>query len=104
LNTRFDVQVAFTASGEVVEHVMQIVLEGVRNTRRHGHATSGSIQVQQSSDEIAIGISDNGIGFGEPMTKPWTISSRVAELGGHLVVNSQTAGAHLQIFLPTALV
>jgi signal transduction histidine kinase len=102
LNTRFHIQAAFTASGEVVEHIMQIVLEGIRNTRRHGHARSGSINVQQVSDIISIIIDDDGIGFGEPAVPPWTIASRVAEFGGRLMVNSQSAGAHLEISLPTA--
>jgi signal transduction histidine kinase len=101
LNTRFRVQAAFTAPGEVVEEVMQIVLEGIRNTRRHGHARSGSINVRQLSGAINILLDDDGIGFGEPVTPPWTIASRVAEFGGRLVVNSEAAGAHLEISLPT---
>ena len=102
LNTRFHVQAAFTAAGEVVEHIMQIMLEGIRNTRRHGHARSGSINVQQLSDAIRITIDDDGIGFGQPVIPPWTIASRVAEFGGHLAVTSELAGAHLEISLPTA--
>jgi signal transduction histidine kinase len=102
LNTQFHVLAAFTATGEVVEHVMQIVLEGIRNTRRHGQARSGSINVQQLSGTISITIDDDGIGFREPVTPPWTIASRVAEFGGRLVVNSESVGAHLEISLPTA--
>jgi signal transduction histidine kinase len=102
LNTRFHVQAAFAAPGEVVEHIMQIALEGIRNTRRHGRARSGSIKVQQLSDTINITIEDDGIGFGDAVTPPWTIASRVAEFGGRLVVNSESAGAHLEISLPTA--
>jgi signal transduction histidine kinase len=102
LNARFNVQAAFTAPGEVVEHIMQIVLEGIRNTRRHGHARSGSINVQQLSGTINIKIDDDGIGFRNTVTPPWTIVSRVAELGGRLAVNSASVGAHLEISLPTA--
>lgn len=102
LKTRFHVQAAFAASGEVVEQIMQIVLEGIRNTRRHGHARSGAVNVQQLSDAISITIDDDGLGFKEPVIPPWTIASRVAEFGGHLVVNSQSGGAHLEISLPTA--
>jgi signal transduction histidine kinase len=102
LKTRFQVQAAFAASGEVVEHIMQIVLEGIRNTRRHGHARSGVINVQQLINTISITIDDDGIGFGEQVSPPWTIASRVAEFGGHLAVNSESAGAHLEISLPTA--
>jgi signal transduction histidine kinase len=101
-DTRFHVQAAFTASGEVVEHIIQILLEGIRNTRRHGRARSGSINVRQLSEAIKIILDDDGIGFGQPITPPWTIASRVAEFGGRLVVNSESAGAHLEISLPTA--
>ena len=103
LKTQFHVEAQFTAAGEVVEHVMQIVLEGIRNTRRHAHASSGSVTVQQLLDAIRITIDDDGIGFEEPVTTPWTIASRVAEFGGRLAVNSEMAGAHLEISLPTAL-
>jgi signal transduction histidine kinase len=104
LNIRFHVQAAFAARGEVVEHIMQIALEGIRNTRRHGRARSGSINVQQLSDTINITINDDGIGFGDAVTPPWTIASRVAEFGGRFVVTSESAGAHLEISLPTARV
>jgi signal transduction histidine kinase len=101
LNTYFDVQATFSASGEVVEHIMQIVLEGIRNTRRHGNARAGSIKVHQSPQTIQITIDDDGVGFAEPLSRPWTIASRVAEFDGRLMVNSQAAGAHLEISLPT---
>ena len=101
-NARFHVQAAFTAPGEVVEHIMQIALEGIRNTRRHGHARSGSINVEQLTGTINIKIDDDGIGFGDAVRAPWTIASRVAELRGHLAVKSAAAGAHLEICLPTA--
>jgi signal transduction histidine kinase len=101
LNTYFDVQATFRASGEVVEHILQIVLEGIRNTRRHSHAHSGSVKVNQLRDTISILIDDDGIGFVEPINRPWAIASRVAEFGGQLTVNVQPVGAHLQISLPT---
>lgn len=104
LNTRFNVQAAFSASGEVVEHIMQIMLEGIRNTRRHSHARSGSVKVNQLRDTISISIDDDGMGFVEPTNRPWTIASRVAEFGGQLMVNTQATGAHLKISLPTARV
>jgi signal transduction histidine kinase len=102
VNTRFQVAAAFAAPGEVVEHIMQILLEGIRNTRHHGRARVGSINVQQIGDLISMRIDDDGIGFAAPMTRPWTIASRVAEFGGRLIVNSESAGAHLEILLPTA--
>jgi signal transduction histidine kinase len=96
LNAQFHVQAAFVAPGKVVEHIMQIVLEGIRNILRHGLARSGSINVQQLTGTINIKIDDDGIGFRVAVRPPWTIASRVAELGGRLAVD-----AHLKICLPT---
>ncbi len=101
-NTRFRVQAAFAAPAATIEHIIQIVLEGVRNTRRHGHARSGAINVQQVGDMIRLTIDDDGVGFGGSIAPPWTIASRVAEFGGRLAVNSDSSGAHLEICLPTA--
>jgi signal transduction histidine kinase len=44
---------------------MQIALESIRNTRRHGDARSGSITVEQLMGRINIKIDDDGIGFGD---------------------------------------
>jgi signal transduction histidine kinase len=99
--TQFRVHADFTARGLIVEQVLLIALEGVRNTRRHGRARRAAIEVRQSESLIRIGIDDDGIGFGEPLTPPWTITSRVTEFGGRLRIrDSASAGAHLEIEMP----
>ncbi len=102
LNTQFRVQAAFAGRGEIIEHVIQIVLEGVRNTRRHGHARLAAINVQQVGATILITIDDDGVGFADSINPPWTIASRVAEFGGRLAISSDSPGAHLEIAIPTA--
>jgi signal transduction histidine kinase len=102
LDTRFQVQTSFAAPGMMVEHILQIVLEGIRNTRRHGCAHAGTVDIRQSGDSINIMIEDDGVGFGTPAGPPWTIASRVAECGGHLALKPDPAGAHLVISLPAA--
>lgn len=67
---------------------MQIVLEGVRNTRRHGPARLAAINVQQVGEAIRITIDDDGVGFADSIIPPWTIASRVAEFGGRLAISS----------------
>jgi signal transduction histidine kinase len=99
-NTRFRVQAAFAAPGATTEQILQIILEGIRNTRRHGHAHSGAINVHQTGQMIGMTLDDDGIGFDDTNAPPWTIASRVSELGGHLIVNSGSSGAHLEISLP----
>jgi signal transduction histidine kinase len=100
-NTLFRVETAFVARGPVVEHIVQIVLEGVRNTQQHGQARSAEIKIQKSGGVIRIDINDDGVGFRDSVTPPWTIASRVAEFGGRLVIKpGNSAGAHLEIELP----
>ncbi len=101
--TRFQVSADFAAYGLVVEQVLLIALEGVRNTRRHGHAQQAKIEMRQAETSIRIRIDDDGIGFGEAAMPPWTIASRVAEFGGHLTINTDGhTGAHLEIEMPNA--
>jgi signal transduction histidine kinase len=99
--TVFRVETAFVAGGSLAEHVVQIILEGIRNTLQHGQARSAQIKVQTDRGTIRIAIDDDGVGFGDTNTAPWTIASRVAEFGGRLAIKSEkSTGAHLEIELP----
>jgi signal transduction histidine kinase len=102
LSTKFQVYVAFTGAGPLIEHIVQIVLEGIRNTQLHGKADSAVINVSQAQDAIRITIDDDGVGFGESAKPPWTIASYVAEFGGKLTIKADAPGAHLEIAIPTA--
>ncbi len=99
-DVEFQVQASFNARGALIEHIMQMILEGVRNTRRHGHAESASINVNRAAATINLIIEDDGVGFGASANPPWTIASRVAELGGRLVIRTVRRGAHLEIAIP----
>ena len=101
VQTNFHLEVRVTAHGSVLEQVLQIILEGVRNTTRHGSARSASITAEDAGEMLRITIDDDGIGFGGKESTPWTIASRVEELGGRLKLNSHlTYGAHLEIEMP----
>src|SRR5213080_747513 len=97
-DTRFSVSARFAGTGALVEHVLLILLEGVRNVRRHAFARSASIEARVVDSEIHICLDDDGLGFADDAPAPWSISSRVAQLGGQVEVarNSQV-GAHLAI-------
>jgi signal transduction histidine kinase len=100
-DTRFAVEMAFTASGVIVEHIFQVVLEGIRNAWRHGKARSAGVKVIQTAGVIRIAIDDDGTGFGGSDSVPWAIASRVAEFGGNLTIkNGSQPGAHLEILMP----
>ena len=102
LKTQFRVHADFIASALVVEHVLQIMLEGIRNTRRHGNARTASIDAVIRDQVVRITIDDDGVGFQERTKPPWSIASRVAEIGGRFrIVEDQRLGAHLEIEMPT---
>lgn len=98
--TEFVVRVDLRASGAIVDHVLQIMREGVTNVRRHAHATSASLRVHPGSGDVVIRIEDDGVGF-DSEGGPWSIRSRVNELGGRLDVGG-AAGGSLMISLPLA--
>src|SRR5271156_7580 len=99
--TKFRVNANFATTATLVEHALQIVLEGMRNARHHGRPQMVMASVQGFGDTIRITIDDDGIGFAESSSPPWSIASRVAEVGGELkMISGADSGAHLQIDLP----
>ena len=103
-DTCFRVQASFTARAATAEQILQIALEGVRNTQKHGHASSSRINMDEVGSAIRITIDDDGNGFKESVSVPWTIASRVAELGGWVAQKrDQRIGAHLEMEIPKGL-
>ena len=99
-DTRFAVNAQFGGTGPLVEHVLQILLEGVRNVRRHAFARVASIEARAAGPDIQIRIDDDGLGFADGAGTPWSISSRVDQLGGQVqLARDNRAGAHLAIAL-----
>jgi signal transduction histidine kinase len=101
-DTHFTVRVDFSGSGVLVEHVLHILLEGARNVRRHAFARSASLEATATSGELHILIDDDGLGFQDGARPPWSIASRVGQLGGHIALEARQAGAHLAIALHPA--
>jgi signal transduction histidine kinase len=95
----FEVQMAFSGHSTTGEHLLQIMLEGLRNARRHGMPQSVTIHVNGLEDKLRITIDDDGLGFPVSGNPPWAIASRVAELGGNLSVNNNGV-TRLEIEMP----
>jgi len=93
----------FEGSAALVGHVLQILREATSNVVRHSHAGAASIRVHRSVEGVSISIEDDGIGFRNAEQKPWSIASRVRDLGGRMeIAGPIERGAHLSIILPLA--
>lgn len=98
---RVSIDADFRASATLVEHVLLIALEGVRNVRRHAHARAADIRIRSVAGQLVLTIDDDGIGFPADAKAPWSMRSRVAECGGQLSLSREgRSGAHVHIRLP----
>jgi len=98
--TRFSIRAQFDGSFLLVEHVLQIMLEGARNVGRHARAGSATITADAKSEKVQITIEDDGVGFPAGAAPPWSIASRAAELRGDVRLRRDHPGAHVQVELP----
>jgi signal transduction histidine kinase len=100
---RVSVAADFAGSAEFVDHVLQILLEGERNVRRHANARSASLSVRAVAGKVRISIEDDGVGFAADAPAPWSIASRVSELAGLLELRRRRpSGAQLLVELVEA--
>jgi DNA-binding NarL/FixJ family response regulator len=60
--TRFTVRARFDGSLPLLEHALQIVLEGARNVALHARADSAAITVEHESLQVSITIDDDARG------------------------------------------
>lgn len=97
---RFAVRAEFGGSSALVEHVLQILREAVQNVLRHAGASSAELQVGMADGVVSITIADDGVGFQDPEQLPWSIASRVRELGGEIRQVARQRGAQLSIRVP----
>ncbi|MEW6267989.1 MAG: histidine kinase [Thermodesulfobacteriota bacterium] len=104
-DTRFTVHVDFEAPLPIVEHALQIMLEGARNVSRHASASSARIRAENARGRVLIRIEDDGVGFPRGVAAPWAIASRAAELGGRVRVASdgRVSGADVLVELPSSV-
>jgi signal transduction histidine kinase len=101
--TRFSLRIDCEGSGDLVDHVLQIVREGVANVRRHAHARQAILTVRADDEGLLIRIDDDGVGFPEHAAAPWSMDSRARELGGIVrVLRDGGPGAHVEIRLPAS--
>jgi signal transduction histidine kinase len=89
-----------SGSAQLLDHVLGIAREGIRNIARHAGATTAWIDIQTDSAGVRIHIVDDGHGLPQA-SAPWSIASRAREIGADLqVLADPGAGAHLLITVP----
>jgi len=98
-----EIKSVFNGSSLLGERILQIMLEGLRNARKHARATLVRIDASEAADAVLITIADDGVGFPPAADPPWTIASHVAETGGRLSF-SESGAACLQIEIPKGAV
>jgi signal transduction histidine kinase len=99
-DTRYSLEGRLDGSLDLVEHALQIILEGIRNVGRHARARSARVAVRSSGPLVTITIDDDGVGFPPGSTPPWSIASRAAELGGSARLRADAGpGGHVEITL-----
>jgi len=99
--TRLNVSIAVEGSVDLVDHVLGIAREGLSNVRRHAGARSARIAIRSDATAVRIDIEDDGVGFTGGDVTPWSIASRVREIGGKIeIMDDRVQGAHLAITLP----
>jgi len=89
-------------SPDVVAQILAMSREALHNVERHARAASATVRARVVGTEITVEIEDDGVGFESDARPPWTIASRVAELGGLLRMRRGTVGAQLSISVPKA--
>ena len=99
-------------SSVIAENLSLILAEAIANAVKHGGATRVLIDLERTTDALAISLSDNGCGFhglagaytDEALIAqhagPRFLCDRVRRLGGSLVLSTSLAGVRLQIRLP----
>jgi signal transduction histidine kinase len=96
---RLELNANFTGRVSTGEHLLQIMLEGLRNARRHAIASLVRIDLRKMESRLHITIEDDGVGFTDSDDPPWVIASRVAELGGEIAL-APNGFARLEITIP----
>jgi len=99
--TQFSIRAEFRGSLPLVEHSLQIMLEGARNVGRHANAATAQITAASNGEKLCITLHDDGVGFPVGSAAPWSIASRASELDGEVRVGGGSRpGGHVEVELP----
>ncbi|MDN4596806.1 GAF domain-containing protein [Leifsonia virtsii] len=86
----------------LADDIAAFVREGLTNVVRHAGATSASVSVAASGDEILVVIADDGHGIGDTTRRSGlgNLDERAKRRGGALTVDSGADGTRLGLSVP----
>jgi signal transduction histidine kinase len=99
-------------SAETVRNVRHILEEAASNAVRHGRASQIKVSVKAAADRLHLTITDNGTGFhglhgsysGEQLSTknigPYSLCTRVKDMGGSIILQSSPSGTVIQVEVP----
>lgn len=88
-------------SVQLSHEIRQLVREAIANAARHGKCSKVVVTLAESSDQLRLSITDDGVGFPkiDNAPRPRSISERVEALGGSFELFTNAGGARLEIAL-----
>jgi signal transduction histidine kinase len=89
--------------GSVNEELFAIIVEAVRNARRHARADSITVRFQWGSAHLSLSVTDDGEGFDLGDAAPSGLRSmreRAQIVGARLSMRSNSSGTSIDVKLP----
>lgn len=87
----------------VAEELFIIVVEAVRNARRHAQGTQIVVSFEWASARLSISVEDDGDGFDVATSSPsglHTMAERAQVIGARLTVSSNSGGTAVVVDMP----
>jgi two-component system, NarL family, sensor kinase len=113
IQTVFDFQTPFPRLPQVVETALfRIVQESLANIQRHSGSDSATVSLREDSSEVSLEVTDYGCGMlvpsngakqpGEPRLGVGIpgMRERMAQIGGHLKIQSSPSGTSVRATIP----
>jgi signal transduction histidine kinase len=90
-------------SGLVGDHALLALRETLSNAAKHARASTVTVQIAATPDEIALHVTDDGVGLGEGVGNGLAnLRSRAVELGGTLTIEAgEPQGTRVAWVVPT---
>lgn len=109
LAARWQVSIGLVMADDLVtlpvtdsHEIKHLLREAIANAVRHGQASRIDIELGWAADVLSIAVTDNGRGFAslEEAQQPWSIATRLGQLGGELNLAAPAVGTRIEMTIP----